>query len=128
MDRSQRDWIDTRPVAKVEPALGLVLPCRSIIDLLNIFRLILLHENIKNNRCGLYEEVLGVVYVKKEALTIAYESWKLTRFIAPAASAVKYETQHFDLPPIAEGPFIGKGDDVDERWDQISASMSKYTE
>jgi len=41
---------------------------------------------------------------------------------APAASAVKYETQHFDLPPIPEGPFIGKGDDVDARWDYISAS------
>ncbi|KAI1634148.1 hypothetical protein F4809DRAFT_543748 [Biscogniauxia mediterranea] len=40
---------------------------------------------------------------------------------SPAASAVKYETQHFDLPPIAEGPYIGKGDDVDARWDYISA-------
>lgn len=43
--------------------------------------------------------------------------------IAPAASAVKYETQHFDLPPVAEGRFIGKGDDVDAAWDEISASM-----
>lgn len=42
--------------------------------------------------------------------------------LAPAASAVKYETQHFDLPPVAEGPFIGKGDDVDAKWDEISAS------
>ncbi|KAI0180436.1 hypothetical protein GGR52DRAFT_243742 [Hypoxylon sp. FL1284] len=43
-----------------------------------------------------------------------YSAW------SPAASAVKYETQHFDLPPIAEGPFIGKGDDVDEKWEEIS--------
>ncbi|KAI0166436.1 hypothetical protein GGR57DRAFT_446735 [Xylariaceae sp. FL1272] len=39
---------------------------------------------------------------------------------SPAASAVKYETQHFDLPAIAEGPFIGKGPEVDERWEYIS--------
>ncbi|KAI0914382.1 hypothetical protein F4823DRAFT_351890 [Ustulina deusta] len=47
--------------------------------------------------------------------TTKYSAW------SPAASAVKYETQHFDLPPIAEGPFIGKGDDVDARWDHIVA-------
>lgn len=47
----------------------------------------------------------------------------LIRSTAPAASAVKYETQHFDLPAVAQGPFIGKGDDVDARWDAISASM-----
>ncbi|KAI0022069.1 hypothetical protein F4780DRAFT_735450 [Xylariomycetidae sp. FL0641] len=46
--------------------------------------------------------------------TEKYSAW------SPAAAAVKYETQHFDLPPIAEGPFIGKGDDVDERWEYIS--------
>ncbi|KAI1368518.1 hypothetical protein F5Y08DRAFT_267010 [Xylaria arbuscula] len=47
--------------------------------------------------------------------TEKYSAW------SPAASAVEYETQHFDLPPIAEGPFIGKGDDVDAKWDYISA-------
>ncbi|KAI1777866.1 hypothetical protein F4818DRAFT_408156 [Hypoxylon cercidicola] len=46
--------------------------------------------------------------------TQKYSAW------SPAASAVKYETQHFDLPPIAEGPFIGKGDDVDAKWEDIS--------
>ncbi|KAI0013687.1 hypothetical protein F4779DRAFT_348953 [Xylariaceae sp. FL0662B] len=49
------------------------------------------------------------------AYTRQYSAW------SPAIEAVKYETQHFDLPPIAEGPFVGKGDDVDEAWDEISA-------
>lgn len=48
---------------------------------------------------------------------------RLILSIAPAASAVKYETQHFDLPPFTEGPFVGNGDDVDAAWDEISASM-----
>ncbi|KAI1117119.1 hypothetical protein F5Y14DRAFT_404880 [Nemania sp. NC0429] len=47
--------------------------------------------------------------------TQKYSAW------SPAAGAVKYETQHFNLPPIAEGPFIGMGDDVDAQWDYISA-------
>ncbi|KAI2630946.1 hypothetical protein GGR54DRAFT_177870 [Hypoxylon sp. NC1633] len=47
--------------------------------------------------------------------TRKYSAW------SPATSAVKYETQHFDLPPVAEGRFIGKGDDVDTAWDEISA-------
>ncbi|KAI1816765.1 hypothetical protein GGS20DRAFT_536118 [Poronia punctata] len=47
--------------------------------------------------------------------TRKYSAW------SPAASAVKHETQHFDLPPVAKGPFIGIGDDVDARWDYISA-------
>ncbi|KAI8966863.1 hypothetical protein F5Y11DRAFT_308370 [Daldinia sp. FL1419] len=47
--------------------------------------------------------------------TAKYSAW------SPAASAVKYETQHFDLPPFAEGPFVGMGDDVDAAWDGISA-------
>ncbi|KAI0902254.1 hypothetical protein F4806DRAFT_31179 [Annulohypoxylon nitens] len=59
--------------------------------------------------CTKTSKITDADYTKK------YSAW------SPAASAVKYETQHFDLPPIAEGPFIGKGDDVDERWDQISA-------
>ncbi|KAH9887534.1 hypothetical protein F4778DRAFT_431325 [Xylariomycetidae sp. FL2044] len=46
--------------------------------------------------------------------TQEYSAW------SPAASAVKYETQQFDLPPVAEGPFIGKGDDVDSHWDRIT--------
>ncbi|KAK8115000.1 hypothetical protein PG999_007069 [Apiospora kogelbergensis] len=33
---------------------------------------------------------------------------------APALPAIKYEIQHFDLPPVPEGPFIGKGDEVDK--------------
>ncbi|CAJ2509895.1 Uu.00g057950.m01.CDS01 [Anthostomella pinea] len=48
------------------------------------------------------------------AYTQRYSAW------SPAASAVKYETQHFDLPAVAEGPFMGKGDDVDAKWDYIS--------
>ncbi|KAI1335471.1 hypothetical protein F5Y15DRAFT_397435 [Xylariaceae sp. FL0016] len=59
--------------------------------------------------CAKTAKISDLEYTQK------YSAW------SPAASAVKYETQHFDLPPIAEGPFIGKGDDVDERWDQISA-------
>ncbi|OTB06921.1 hypothetical protein M426DRAFT_318631 [Hypoxylon sp. CI-4A] len=47
--------------------------------------------------------------------TQKYSAW------SPAASAVKYETQHFDLPPVVEGQYIGKGDDVDAAWDAISA-------
>ncbi|KAI5868033.1 hypothetical protein GGS23DRAFT_8141 [Durotheca rogersii] len=47
--------------------------------------------------------------------TRRYSAW------SPAASAVKYETQQFDLPPKAEGPYVGKGDDVDAAWDEISA-------
>lgn len=39
---------------------------------------------------------------------------------APALGAIKYEIQHFDLPPVAEGPFIGKGDDVDAMWEYIT--------
>lgn len=49
----------------------------------------------------------------------------LTLLSAPAASAVKYETQHFDLPPVAKGPYIGKGDDVDAKWEEISRGMSR---
>ncbi|OTA66687.1 hypothetical protein K449DRAFT_420345 [Hypoxylon sp. EC38] len=47
--------------------------------------------------------------------TQKYSAW------SPAAKAVKYETQHFDLPPVPEGPFVGKGDIVDAAWDDISA-------
>lgn len=40
--------------------------------------------------------------------------------IAPALSSIKYEIQHFDLPPVAEGPFIGKGPEVDAMWEYIT--------
>ncbi|KAI0195024.1 hypothetical protein F4808DRAFT_331271 [Astrocystis sublimbata] len=40
---------------------------------------------------------------------------------SPAISAVGYETRRFDLPPFADGPFVGKGDDVDAKWDGILA-------
>ncbi|KAI0512697.1 hypothetical protein F5B22DRAFT_614882 [Xylaria bambusicola] len=59
--------------------------------------------------CSRTAKISDLEYTQK------YSAW------SPAASAVKYETQHFDLPPKAEGPFIGKGDDVDARWDYISA-------
>ncbi|KAI1085723.1 hypothetical protein F5B20DRAFT_575231 [Whalleya microplaca] len=49
------------------------------------------------------------------AYTQQYSAW------SPAVEAVKYETQHFDLPPFTEGPFVGMGDDVDAAWDEISA-------
>ncbi|KAK6864181.1 hypothetical protein PG995_000709 [Apiospora arundinis] len=39
---------------------------------------------------------------------------------SPALSAIKYEIQHFDLPPVPEGPFIGKGPEVDKMWDYIT--------
>lgn len=54
-------------------------------------------------------------------LTISKEPNRvLTENIAPALDAVKYEIQHFDLPPMAEGPFIGKGPQVDAMWDYIT--------
>lgn len=43
-----------------------------------------------------------------------------TENLAPALGAIKYEIQHFDLPPVPEGPFVGKGDDVDAMWDYIT--------
>ncbi|KAK7965083.1 hypothetical protein PG996_000557 [Apiospora saccharicola] len=39
---------------------------------------------------------------------------------SPALPAIKYEIQHFDLPPVPEGPFIGKGPEVDAMWDYIT--------
>ncbi|KAK9423064.1 hypothetical protein SUNI508_04358 [Seiridium unicorne] len=39
---------------------------------------------------------------------------------SPALDAIKYEIQHFDLPPVAEGPFIGKGPEVDAMWEYIT--------
>ncbi|KAI0971125.1 hypothetical protein F4678DRAFT_433794 [Xylaria arbuscula] len=59
--------------------------------------------------CTRTAKISDLEYTKK------YSAW------SPAASAVKYETQNFDLPAIAEGPFTGKGDDVDAQWDHISA-------
>ncbi|KAI0480356.1 hypothetical protein GGR56DRAFT_268388 [Xylariaceae sp. FL0804] len=58
--------------------------------------------------CAKTAKVSDTEYTRK------YSSW------SPAASAVKYETQHFDLPPVAEGPFIGEGPEVDANWDYIS--------
>ncbi|KAG9244481.1 hypothetical protein BJ878DRAFT_421308 [Calycina marina] len=40
--------------------------------------------------------------------------------LAPAAKAIQYEIQHFDLPPMPVGPFVGKGKAVDEAWEAIS--------
>lgn len=50
------------------------------------------------------------------------------RSAVPARSAIKYEIQQFDLPPVPEGPFVGKGDEVDAAWDYITNdSMSNPT-
>ncbi|RDW72844.1 hypothetical protein BP6252_06751 [Coleophoma cylindrospora] len=38
----------------------------------------------------------------------------------PAQSAIKYEIQHFDLPPVPKGPYIGKGPEVDAAWNYIT--------
>ncbi|KAI4597051.1 hypothetical protein KJ359_004964 [Pestalotiopsis sp. 9143b] len=45
---------------------------------------------------------------------------RLPETYSPALGAIKYEIQHFDLPPVPEGPFVGKGDDVDAMWDYIT--------
>ncbi|CAI6285160.1 unnamed protein product [Periconia digitata] len=36
---------------------------------------------------------------------------------SPVNEAIKYEIKHFDLAPIPDGPFVGKGDDVDAMWE-----------
>lgn len=118
MDRRQR--ISNFYNTEYQPALDMVSTCCPSITFNFAFCIKFLLEDGRCIRPGIYEEVLGMVYV--------LQCWiegvgTLTSSIAPAASAVKYETQHFDLPPIAEGPFIGKGDDVDARWDYISASV-----
>ncbi|KAI9049771.1 hypothetical protein LZ554_005922 [Drepanopeziza brunnea f. sp. 'monogermtubi'] len=41
----------------------------------------------------------------------------------PAQSAIKYEIKQFDLPPVPEGPYIGKGPEVDAKWDYITNSI-----
>ncbi|KAF3024342.1 hypothetical protein E8E14_014085 [Neopestalotiopsis sp. 37M] len=48
------------------------------------------------------------------------ETGRLPETYSPALGAIKYEIQHFDLPPVPEGPFVGKGDDVDAMWDYIT--------
>lgn len=40
--------------------------------------------------------------------------------IAPAASAVRYETQKFNLTPIMKTEYVGYGPDVDAAWDVIA--------
>ncbi|KAJ8119279.1 hypothetical protein ONZ43_g3738 [Nemania bipapillata] len=53
--------------------------------------------------------------------------WLLCENIeTPATSAVKYETQHFDLPPIAEGPFI-VGDTMISREEMINLGLNPDT-
>ncbi|KAI6710416.1 hypothetical protein JHW43_007063 [Diplocarpon mali] len=42
---------------------------------------------------------------------------------SPAQGAVKYEIKQFDLPPVPEGPFVGKGPEVDAAWDYITNSI-----
>lgn len=39
---------------------------------------------------------------------------------SPALGAVQYEIQRFDLPAVPEGPFVGKGPEVDKMWDYIT--------
>ncbi|KAH8673685.1 hypothetical protein BX600DRAFT_433300 [Xylariales sp. PMI_506] len=39
---------------------------------------------------------------------------------SPALGSIKYEIQHFDLPPEPVGPFIGAGNDVDDMWRYIT--------
>jgi len=47
------------------------------------------------------------------------------RETAPAQSAVEYEIRKFDLPAVPQGPFVGKGPEVDAMWDYITdSSMS----
>lgn len=51
----------------------------------------------------------------------------LTESVAPAQSAVKYEIQNFDLPPVSKGPYVGKGPEVDAAWDYITSSSTLNT-
>jgi hypothetical protein len=39
---------------------------------------------------------------------------------APAASAVRYETQKFNLTPIMKTEYVGYGPSVDAAWDVIA--------
>ncbi|KAF2727229.1 hypothetical protein EJ04DRAFT_393297, partial [Polyplosphaeria fusca] len=42
---------------------------------------------------------------------------------SPVNEAIQYETKHFDLPPVPDGPFVGKGDVVDAKWDWLTDSI-----
>ncbi|KAI1202570.1 hypothetical protein F5X97DRAFT_213795 [Nemania serpens] len=89
--------------------------------------------SITRNRSPSWIWLVHAVLLSVSGFFFAHSFWTKTAKISdfeytkkfstwsPAASAVRYETQHFNLPPIAEGPFIGQGDDVDAQWDYISA-------
>lgn len=42
---------------------------------------------------------------------------RLTVHTAPINEAVEYQIKHFDLKPIPDGPFVGKGPQVDAMWE-----------
>jgi hypothetical protein len=47
--------------------------------------------------------------------------------VAPVNEAIEYQIKHFDLKPIPDGPFVGKGPQVDAMWEWATdGSMSPF--
>lgn len=45
---------------------------------------------------------------------------------APVNEAIEYQIKHFDLKPIPDGPFVGKGPQVDAMWEWATDGGKTY--
>jgi hypothetical protein len=95
--------------------MGVVGTCGPLVHFHDIIRLVPLYQVGEAPRRYTTGNILYVLKGRQ-----SFKGAKLICDLAPALSSIKYEIQHFDLPPVPEGPFVGKGDEVDEMWNYIT--------